>query len=70
MGEVKEKSKIIERCGYCGQYIVNGVDIGSPNGFLSNKEINNYTLGYCSNAQQEHCEQFPEDCEQFPEDCN
>ena len=50
----KEKKKI-ERCGYCGVYMVNGVEVDHTT--LSKEELENYTLGYCSNAQREHYEQ-------------
>lgn len=52
----------IERCGYCGTYIIDGVDADSD--MLKKttpKQLKNYTLGYCSNAQDEHQEQNPEE---------
>ena len=53
-----EKKKI-ERCGYCGVYMVDGVEVHHEE--LTKEEQDNYTLGYCSNAEQEHYEQNPQD---------
>jgi len=50
---------VIERCGYCGVYMLNGVEVDHRE--LSLEEQNNFILGYCSNAKQEHYEQNPED---------
>src|SRR3990167_7467877 len=54
----KKITKKIERCGYCGVYMVNGVEVNYLT--LTAEEQNNYTLGYCSNAMAEHYEQNPE----------
>ena len=55
---MKMETKKIERCGYCGVYMVNGVEVDDTS--LTTDEQNLYTLGYCSNAMAEHYEQYPE----------
>jgi len=56
----KEEKREITRCGYCGVFMINGVEI--DHNILSAKEQKHqWPQGYCSNAQQEHYEQNPED---------
>ena len=49
----------IERCGYCGVIMING-DVVYPDQWTEEQrkqiENNDYKLGYCPNAQQEHDE--------------
>ena len=51
----------LERCGFCGVYFRGSENLTDEEiKKLSEKELNEAPLGYCSNANQENAEQNPE----------
>jgi hypothetical protein len=53
----------IERCGYCGRHIKDGEYMSAEEEDALDVDLMmRAPLGYCPNAQQEHCEQNPETC--------
>ena len=51
----------LERCGFCGVYFRGSENLTDEEiKKLSEKELNEAPLGYCSNANQENYEQNPE----------